>query len=141
MSEDKKILWLRRVLIVKAFLTVFIWGLPALVGPISLLEFMKIPVPTDPLFLRLFGGAVTAWGVAYWLARKDPRRNVAIIQAGLVDNALPTLAIVIFGFTSGISSLFIWISAGFTGTFFILFLVLMPRIEQTVEKASRAGIA
>jgi hypothetical protein len=138
MTEDKKIIWLKRVLIVKAFLTVFVWGLPALVGPMSLIEFFGLPIPADIIYLRLFGGAVTAWGVAYWLARKDPRRNVAIIQAGLVDNALPTLAIVIIGLTSGISSLFIWISAGFTGTFFLLFLILMPRRDQAVEETSEA---
>jgi hypothetical protein len=127
MSEDVKILWLRRVLIVKAFLTVFIWGLPALLGPQALLEFCKVPFPADPMYLRFFGGVATAWGVAYWLAHKDPKRNVAIVKAGLVDNALPTISIVVIGLTSGISSIFIWISAVFTGTFFMLFLILMPR--------------
>ena len=141
MTEDVKILWLKRILIVKAFLTVFVWGLPALVGPMSLLEFFGLPIPADVIYLRLFGGAATAWGVAYWLARKNPKRNVAIIQAGLVDNALPTLAIVIIGLTSGISSLFIWISACLTGTFFFLFLILMPRTVHPVDEARRAGVA
>lgn len=141
MTEDAKILWLKRVLTVKAILTVFVWGLPALVGPMSLLEFFGLPIPADIIYLRLFGGAITAWGVAYWLARKDPKRNVAIIQAGLVDNALPTLAIVIIGITRGISSLFIWISAGFTGMFFLLFLILMPRGEKAVGNISEAGAA
>lgn len=116
-----KILWLRQVLIVKAFLPVFIWALPALLGPQALLEFFKVPIPTDPIYLRLFVGAATALGVAYWLAHKDPKRNVAIVKAGLVANALSTLSVLIIGLTSGISSLFIWISAVFTGMFFCCF--------------------
>jgi len=131
MTSDVKINWLRRVLVAKAFLAFFIWGLPALLGPLSLLELLKIPIPTDSIYLRLFGGAAIAWGVAYWLAYKDPVRNVAIIKAGLVDNALPTIAIVIIGLTSGISSVFIWISAVLTGLFFLLFLILLPRAGKT----------
>ena len=130
MAADVRTLWLRRVLLVKAVVTVFVWGLPSLFGPLSLLEFLQVPVPVDPIYLRLFGGACTAWGVAYWLARKDPARNVAILWAGVVDNALPTAAIVLIGLTRGISSLFLWISALLTGTFCVLFLVLMPREEQ-----------
>lgn len=136
MDNDLKILWLRRVLIVKAFLTVFIWGLPALLGPQSLLEFFRVPIPEDLIYLRLFGGAATAWGVVYWLAHRDPRRNVAIVKAGLVDNALPTISILFIGFTRGISSVFIWISTVFTGIFFLLFLILMPREGKDADDIS-----
>jgi hypothetical protein len=131
MTTDVRILWLRRVLLVKTLVTVFVWGLPALLGPLSLLDILKLPVPANPIYLRLFGGAVTAWGVAYWLAYKDPVRNVAILKAGLVDNALATIAVVLIGLTSGISSAFIWLSAVLTGLFFLSFLILMPREGQT----------
>ena len=127
MTTEVRILWLRRVLLMKTLVTIFVWGLPALLGPLSLLEILRLPVPADPIYLRLFGGAVTAWGVAYWLAYKDPVRNVAIVKAGLVDNALPTVAIVLIGLTSGISSAFVWLSAVLTGLFFLSFLILMPR--------------
>jgi hypothetical protein len=127
MDADKKLVWLRRVLLVKVLVTILVWGLPALLGPLSLLAILKVPIPADPIYLRLFGGAATAWGVAYWFAYKDPIRNVAILKAGLVDNALPTLAILIIGLTGGISSAFIWISDLFTGLFFLSFLLLMPR--------------
>jgi hypothetical protein len=132
MTTDVRILWLRRVLVVKTFVTIFVWGLPALLGPLSLLNILKVPIPTDPIYLRLFGGAATAWGVAYWLAYKDPVRNAAIVKAGLVDNALPTVAVLLIGLTSGISSAFIWLSAVLTGMFFLSFLILMPREGQTV---------
>jgi hypothetical protein len=131
MTTDARILWLRRVLLVKTFVTVFVWGLPALLGPLSLLHIFRVPVPADPIYLRLFGGTVTAWGVAYWLAYKDPVRNVAIVKAGLVDNALSTVVTVLIGLTSGISSAFIWLSAVLTGMFFVSFLILMPREGQT----------
>jgi hypothetical protein len=132
MTTDVRILWLRRVLVVKTFVTIFVWGLPALLGSLSLLNILKVPIPTDPIHLRLFGGAATAWGVAYWLAYEDPVRNVAIVKAGLVDNALPTVAVLLIGLTSGISSAFIWLSAVLTGMFFLSFLILMPREGQTV---------
>ena len=129
MATDLKLLWLRRVLFVKVLFTILVWGLPALLGPLSLLAILKIPIPADPIYLRLFGGAATAWGVAYWFAYKDPVRNAAIVKAGLIDNALPTLTIVYLGITGGVSSAFIWMSGLLTGLFFVSFLVLMPREE------------
>jgi len=133
MATDLKLLWLRRVLFVKVLVTIFVWGLPALLAPLSLLAFLKVPIPADPIYLRLFGGACTAWGVAYWFAYKDPLRNVAIVRAGLIDNALPTLAIVYLTLTARVSSVFIWISGLFTGLFFLLFLLLMPHGEKRRE--------
>lgn len=127
MGADLKPIWLRRVLLVKTVITILVWGLPALIGPLPLLALLGVPIPEDPIYLRLFGGAATAWGVAYWFAYREPLRNVAIIKAGLVDNALPTLVIVYLMLTAKVSSVFIGISALLTGLFFLLFLVLMPR--------------
>jgi hypothetical protein len=129
MSADVKLAWLRRVLMVKVVITILVWGLPALLGPLSLLSFLGVPVPEDPIYLRLFGGAATAWGVAYWYAYRDPQRNVAMLKAGLVDNALPTLVIVLLGLLGRISSVFLWLSALLTALFFLAFLLLMPRDE------------
>lgn len=130
MTTESKLIWLRRVLFVKTLITILVWGLPALLAPLSLLALLGIPIPEDPIYLRLFGGAATAWGVAYWFAYRDPLRNAAIIKAGLVDNALPTLVIVFLTVTTGLSSVFIWISALLTATFFVLFLLLMPAEER-----------
>jgi hypothetical protein len=130
MATDIKLIWLRRVLFVKILITILVWGLPALVGPLSLLAILGVPIPEDPIYLRFFGGAATAWGVAYWFAYRDPLRNVAIIKAGLIDNALPTLTIIFLGVTAGVFSAFIWISGLLTALFFLLFLMLMPREEK-----------
>lgn len=133
MATDLRLIWLRRILLVKTLVTILLWGLPALLGPLSLLAILGVPIPEDPIYLRLFGGAATAWGVAYWFAHKDPIRNVAIVKAGLVDNALPTLLIVFLGVTARLSSVFIWISGLLTGLFFLMFLLLMPREEGRLE--------
>lgn len=130
MTTDFKLIWLRRVLFVKVLLTLFAWGLPALLGPVSLFALLRVPIPEDPVYLRLFGGACTAFGVAYWFAYRDPVRNVAIVKAGLVDNGLITLVIFFLGLTGRMFSTFIWLSGLLTGLFFLLFLLLMPREEQ-----------
>jgi hypothetical protein len=130
MTTDLKLFWLRRVLFVKALLTIFAWGLPALLGPLPLLAILRVPIPADPIYLRLFGGACTAFGVAYWFAYQNPMRNLAILQAGLVDNGLITIVILYSWVTGALSSAFIGLSGLFTGVFFVLFLLLRPREEE-----------
>ena len=127
MKISNKIQWLKRVLLIKAILTILVWGLPALIGPSTFLALFDLEMPEDPTFLRLFGAVVTAFGVAYWYAYRDPLRNAAIVRAGVVDNGLVTLAIIVLGFTTGVSSWFIWVSALLTAIFFVAFLVLMPK--------------
>ncbi len=134
MTTDLKLIWLRRVLFVKVLLTLFAWGLPSLLGPLSLLAILRVPIPEDPIYLRLFGGACTAFGVAYWFAYRDPVRNVAIVKAGLADNGLITLVILFLGLDGKMSSAFIWLSGLLTGLFFLLFLLLMPRQEQPAAR-------
>ncbi|GAB4506574.1 MAG: hypothetical protein Kow00123_07120 [Anaerolineales bacterium] len=134
MKPENRIQWLRRVLFVKVVLTLFAWGLPALLGPMALLAVLKLPIPADPIYLRLFGGACTAFGVAYWFAYRDPVRNVAIIQAGLVDNGLITLVILFLGLTGRVTSAFLALSGLLTGLFFLLFLLLMPRPERPATR-------
>lgn len=131
MQTEPRLIWLRRVLLVKTVITLLAWGLPALIGPLALLDLLGVPIPEDPIYLRFFGGAATAWGVAYWFAYKDPLRNIAILKAGLIDNILPTLVILSLGVTAGISSVFIWVSGLLTGSFFLLFLWLMPKEERS----------
>ncbi len=60
MTSELRMQWLRRVLIVKSVVTVVVWGLPALLAPVSILEILDVPIPAESVYLRLFGGAVTA---------------------------------------------------------------------------------
>ena len=123
---DKKLIWLKRILFFKVVVTLLIWGLPSLFGTERFLAWFNLTIPADPLFLRLFGAVVTAFGAAYWFAYKDPVRNRAILQAGIVDNGLVTLTIIFLALTSGIESWFIYMSAALTAFFCISFVLLMP---------------
>jgi hypothetical protein len=127
MNELQKRQWLKRVLLLKVIMTLAVWALPTLLGPPAFLALFGIKVSNDPVFLRLFGAVLVAFGVAYWYAYRDPVRNVAIVKAGVVDNGLVTLAIVVLGMTVGNLGWFIWVSAVLTALFCIAFLVLMPR--------------
>ena len=130
MNASPKILWLRRILLVKVIVTFLVWGLPALFAPSAFLALFGIIMPDDPIFLRLFGAIVTAVGVAYWYAYRDPVRNIAILKFGVVDNGLATVTIIVMGLTVGVSSWFFWLSAVLTAFFCIAFASLMPGEER-----------
>jgi hypothetical protein len=127
MGASQRMQWLRRVLLLKVIVTFLVWGLPTLIGPPAFLALFDIQVSGSPIFLRLFGAVVTAFGVAYWYAYRDPLRNAAIVKVGVVDNGLVTLVIIVLGLTTGISSWFIWGSGVLTAFFCTAFLVLTPR--------------
>jgi len=129
MRTHKRLTWLRRILAVKAVLSLFVWGLPALLAPMSLFQLLGVPTPDDPVFARLFGAVAIGIGVAYWYAFKDPVHNVAILKAGVVDNGLVTLVIIVLTAFSGLRSVFMWASALLTLVFCISFVLLMPRTE------------
>jgi hypothetical protein len=126
MDQSRRLLWLKRILLVKVVVTLVVWGLPALLGPASLLGLLKLPVPQDFTYLRLFGAVVTAFAVAYWLAYRDPIDNRAIIQAGIVDNGLVTLVVIALWVLRGAGNWFTSFSAVLTAAFCILFIILLP---------------
>ena len=128
MSNSKKLLWLKWILAVKVVLTFLFWGLPLLLFPISLLQRLGIP-PDDTIYLRLLGAVITAFGVAYWYAYKDPVHNIAILKAGVIDNGLVTLVTLFFIVFYDLRSITMLISALLTLVFFISFILLMPKTE------------
>jgi hypothetical protein len=127
MAVQKRDLWLRRVLLVKVLVTLFVWGLPALIGPPAFLGLFGIEMPDDPTFLRLFGAVVTAMTLVYWYAYRDPIRNVAILKFGILDNGLSALTLVVLAFAVGIPSWFYWVSLVLLVFFCLAFVVLLPR--------------
>jgi len=132
MDEQVKLTWLKRILFLKVLLTFLAWGLPALFGTERFLSLFDLSMPEDPTYLRLFGAAVTAFGVAYWFAYRDPAHNRAILQAGIADNGLITLTVIFLAITRGIESWFIYLSAALTGLFCLAFVLLMPSRRQGV---------
>ena len=129
MSNSQKLNWLKQILAVKTGFTLLVWGLPALLAPMSLFHLLGVPTPDDPLFVRLFGAVVTAIGLAYWYAFRDPVRNVSIVKVGILDNGLVTLAILVFTVFYGLRSLFLLASGLLTLAFFVSFILLMPTQE------------
>jgi hypothetical protein len=129
MSRNRRLIWLRYILAVKVAFILFVWGLPALLAPISLLQRLGVPTQGDPIYLRLFGAVVIAFGVAYWYAYKDPIHNIAILKAGIVDNGLVTLVILVSTALYDLRSVLMWVSALITFIFFISFILLMPKTE------------
>jgi len=130
MSNSQRLNWLKRILAVKTAFTLFAWGLPALIAPMSIFHLLGVPTPDDPLFVRLFGAVVTAVGLAYWYAYRDPVQNAAILKVGILDNGLVTLTILVFIVFYGLRSIFMWASALLTLAFFVSFILLMPRPEE-----------
>jgi hypothetical protein len=133
MDEQAKRSLLKKILFVKVLLTFLAWGLPALFGSAGFLRLFGLSMPEDPTYLRLFGAVVTAFGVAYWLAYRDPVRNRAILQAGIADNGLITLTVIVLAITRGIESWFIALSAALTAGFCVAFILLMPSPDLEVE--------
>ncbi len=111
----------------KVVVTFLLWGLPPLFATPELAAMFGITLPEDPIFVRMFGAVVIAFGVAYWYAYRDPVRNVAILKAGVVDNGMVTLTILVMALTKGLSSWVLWLSMVLTAAFCIAFLVLMPK--------------
>lgn len=126
MKNTTKLAWLRAILLIKVLACFFLWGLPALLGPPALFEFLGLAMPKDPAYLRLFGAVVTAIGLLYWFAYKDPVRNVAIIKYAIVDNGLAALTLVAL-ILMGKGNWMFNISAVFTFLVFIAFILLFPR--------------
>ncbi|MBN1897316.1 MAG: hypothetical protein JW827_00945 [Spirochaetes bacterium] len=124
MEKSKKLIWLKRVLLLKVILIFTAWA-PALIAWPEFLKLLGIPWPDNPIFLRLFGALQTSLGVAYIYAYKDPLKNKDIVKVGIFENGLMTLTLLFLGFTTGISP-FLWISVFFTTFFCVSFLVFKP---------------
>jgi hypothetical protein len=125
---DIKLARLKQLLLVKVILTILLWAIPSLLAPSLMLEFFGLPT-ADLTILRIFGAVLIAMSVAYWLASKDPLRNLAVIWMAIVYNGLTMLVIVILGLTTGIGW-YLWVSVVIKLIFFIAFLVLVPKSDQ-----------
>jgi hypothetical protein len=127
MGDAERTKWLRRMLLLKVVLCLGVWGVPALWSSPTLLTWLRLAVPEDPLFLRSFGALAVTMGVAYWFAYRDPVGNQAILRVGVVDNALATLVVLFTALTRGLSSWFVVLTGVLTAGFFVAFVWLMPK--------------
>jgi hypothetical protein len=88
-----------------------------------------MPIPDYPIYIRILGAVITAVGVAYWYAYKDPVHNIAILRVGIVDNGLVTLVNLIFIVFYNFKVIAFVITLPITIFFFISFILLMPKTE------------
>lgn len=130
--KRNKLFLLKTILLVKVIACIFLWGLPTLLGPSELFQILGLPMPQDTAYLRLFGSLVTALGLLYWYAYKDPFKNVAIIKYAILDNGLGALTLGVLIFSGKGNWMFI-MSAIFTFFVFVAFIVLLPN-ENLDEK-------
>jgi hypothetical protein len=130
MNDETQHRTLRGILMAKWLLTLFVWGLPALIAPPALFELLGVPLPDDLIFVRLFGAVVTAAALAYFFAWKDPVQNRAILFYGVLDCALVTVTLIVLALTAGLTSPFLLGSAAVLAFFTVAFIVLMPRPRQ-----------
>lgn len=126
MNEQTKIIWLKRVLILKILVVAMIWGLPTWIAPEPILNIFGTSMPEDPFFMRIFGGVQIGLVFLYWFAYQNPVKNRDIIKYAVIDNTLSFLTILGVGFTTGISNPTVWISAVLVALFAIAFYILLP---------------
>lgn len=126
MSEESKITWLKRLLIVKMVVVLLLWALPSWIAPASVLNLFGVTMPEDPFFMRIFGGVQFGLIFLYWFAYRNPVRNRDIIKYAVIDNTLSFITILGVAFTTGITNPTIWVSAVLVALFAIGFYLLIP---------------
>jgi hypothetical protein len=126
MSEESKIMWLKRLILVKILVLLLMWALPTWIAPESVLNLFSIEVPEDPFFMRMFGGVMIGLVFLYWFAYRNPVRNRDIIRYAVIDNSLAFITILGIAFTTGITNPTVWVSAVLVAVFAIGFYVLIP---------------
>jgi hypothetical protein len=125
-NAEAKLVWLKRILILKILVVALMWGLPSLLAPASILTFFGVSMPADPFFMRMFGGILCGLVFLYWFAYQNPLKNRDIIRYAVIDNSLAFLTILGVGLTSGISNPMVWSSAVLVLFFAVSFWYLMP---------------
>lgn len=129
MSEKKKITWLKRVLILKMLVILFMWGLPSWIAPEPVLSLFGVVMPEDPFFMRIFGAVQMGLIFLYWFAYRNPVRNRDVIKYAVIDNTLSFVTILGVGLTTGIDNPTVWISAVLVAGFAVAFYFLIPKAE------------
>jgi len=94
-------------------------GLFFAAGPLLRL-FQVTPLPTEPLFLRLFAGLVFVFGFAYYSGGTDLEKNAPVIRLGAIAKLI-VVAVVSLEVARGSISWQVMLIAGFDLVFAVLF--------------------
>jgi hypothetical protein len=127
MDENTKLTWLKRVLVFKMLVVLFLWGLPTWIAPESVLNLFGETLPDPPFYMRIFGATQIGLVFLYWLAYRNPLKNRDMIRYAVVDNTVAFLTMMGYALTVGITNPTVWISAALVLFFAIAFYLLTPK--------------
>ena len=119
LGSIKLVLWLGIVLY-------FIWFILFSLAPESVLASLSL-METQGFFLRLYGIFPLGWALLFLLALKDVRKNIAIINGGIITGALVIISIVIYHFVEGTTGWFHWLSAAVIFLLCLLLFICKPK--------------
>src|SRR5258706_9108118 len=126
MDENKKAMWIKRVLVFNMIVAILIWGLPLWIGPKTILTALKITVPSDLFYMRIFGAIQLGFAYLLWLAYENPVMNRDIIRFNVVENAIVLITIVGYQLAFRIKDSLVWFSALFVLFFGAAYYLLTP---------------
>jgi len=116
------LLWIGIVLFLLWFL-LFCFGSAKLLAALSFNE-------APSYMLRLYGIFPLSWAILFFFALKDPEKNIAIINAGIITGILTVVSIVVFHFVCKATGSFHWISAVIMLVFSILLYIFKPESKK-----------
>ena len=101
---------LQVVLVTDLLFQVVLWGVPSLLqmNVLGLLaNFWNVPLPDDPIFIRLLGAFSLGWAFVLFTTLKDPTAaNGGLLKASVVTHTLVAAAIVYALFSGGVTGFF-----------------------------------
>ena len=111
MDEKTKYEWLKKVLLFNIVVAVLLWGLPLWLGPKTFLTALKITVPSDLFYMRIFGVTELALAYLYWLSHENLAMNRDVIRFCVIVNGASLLTIIGYHLAYGIKDQAVWFSA------------------------------
>lgn len=115
----KLLLWIGVVLF-------FVWFLIFSIDPESVLASLSL-TETQGFFLRMYGIFQLSWAVLFFFALRDVKRNIAIINAGIITGALVVISIVAYQFIETPTFWWQWLSAILIFVYSLLLLIKKPK--------------
>jgi hypothetical protein len=103
------------------------WFIVFSLAPAAILTSLAF-IETEGYFLRIFGIFPLGWAVLFLFASKDPGKNLAIINGGIITGAFLIIAILIYALTVNAAlGWFNWLSTAVLFIFNLLLFIFKPK--------------
>jgi hypothetical protein len=103
------------------------WFIVFSLAPAAILTSLAF-IETEGYFLRIFGIFPLGWAVLFLFASKDPGKNLAIINGGIITGAFLIIAILIYALTVNATlGWFNWLSTAVLFIFNLLLFIFKPK--------------